>query len=89
MRVLIAPEAIDGARQLGIHFANATVPSGAPQLSDPVSLAYPGDRSYFLVMPNGAVVRLSKDKVWGVVTEPNRGLSLSAPRSLPPLSSPA
>ena len=70
VRVLIAPEAIDGARQLGMHFGSAPVTSGAAQLSDPVSLAYPGDRFYFLVMPNGAVVRLSKDKVWAVYTEP-------------------
>jgi cytochrome c biogenesis factor len=71
MRLLIAPEAVDGVRQLGIHFGNVAGPNGAPQLSDPVSLAYPGDHFYFLMMPNGAVIRLSKDKVWGVYTEPN------------------
>jgi hypothetical protein len=70
MRLLFAPETVDGARQMGIHFGNANSSATSAQLSDPVSLAYQGEHSYFLALQDGSVLRISKDKVWGVYTAP-------------------
>lgn len=66
VQLLIAPDAIDGARQVGIPFPTAKSSASSGQLSDPVSFAYQGEHSYFLVLRDGTVVRFSKDKVWAV-----------------------
>jgi|SRR5208283_244693 len=72
VQLLIAPDAIDGARQVGIPFRTAKSSAGSEQLSDPVSFAYQGEHSYFLVLRDGAVVRFSKDKVWAVHMVPQK-----------------
>ena len=64
IRLLIAPEAITGARQLGIAFPE-TKGSTSAQLSENLNLLYVGERMYLVRIKDGHIVQLSKDKVWG------------------------
>lgn len=64
IQFLIAPEAVDGARQLGIPFTRP-LDQSPMELTQPVHLVYSGERTYALRLADGRLVQLSKDKVWG------------------------
>lgn len=65
-RLLVAPEAIEGARMLGVVFSDGKRASGLPELTEPVRVLFEGDRTYVLRLESGAIVQLSKEKIWGV-----------------------
>lgn len=65
-RLLVAPEAVEGARMLGVVFSDAKQSSGLPELSEPVRVLFEGDRTYVLRLNSGTIVQLSKEKIWGI-----------------------
>jgi hypothetical protein len=65
-RLLVAPEAVEGARMLGVVFSDGKQASGLPELTAPVRVLYEGDRTYVLRLGSGAIVQLSKEKIWGI-----------------------
>lgn len=66
-RLLIAPEAVEGARALGVAFpSNVKSSIGSPELTEPVRVLYEGERTYVLRLGSGSILQISKDKIWGI-----------------------
>ena len=66
VHLLISPDSVSGARQLGISFLEQ--PDGTPtQLSEEVRIVYIGDRTLLIQLGNGRMVQYSRDKISGVV----------------------
>jgi hypothetical protein len=65
IRLVVAPEAMQKAEELGLTFSGIRNGSPSAQLSDPVQSLFEGDRTYVLRLKGGAIVHLNKDKVWG------------------------
>jgi hypothetical protein len=65
VHLLIAPDAILGAKLLGISFVQPQADTGA-ELSDSLELIYSGSKVYILRLKNGKVVLFSKDHVWAI-----------------------
>ncbi len=66
VRLLVAPDAVAGAKQMGLSFTQKNMADSMAQLSDPIVLVYSGGRTYFVRLGSGQIVQLQKDKVWGV-----------------------
>ena len=64
-RMLVAPEAIEGAMQLGLVFQGGG-PNSA-RLSQPLEIVLDGETNYVLRLNKNAIVKLRKEKVWGVM----------------------
>jgi hypothetical protein len=64
-RLLIAPEAIDGLRRLGVPFTDANGGRSAG-LTDGVNLLSEGNRMYIIRLKNGEIVQIKNDKVWSL-----------------------
>jgi hypothetical protein len=64
-RLLIAPEAIEGAREMGVTFPEGTG-GGSARLSEQVVMLYTGTRTYTFRLNDKRVVQLTRDKVWGM-----------------------
>jgi hypothetical protein len=66
VHLLISPDSVAGARQLGISFLEQ--PNGTPaQLSEEVRIVYIGERTLLIQLGNGHMVQYSRDKISGVV----------------------
>jgi hypothetical protein len=65
-RLLVAPEAVEGARMLGVVFSDEKRASGLPEVTEPVRVLFEGDRAYVLRLKSGTIVQLSKEKIWGI-----------------------
>lgn len=63
MQLLISPDAIRGAQQMGIVFPSTAGSSGSAELSEPVEIMFQGESSYGLRLNNTQMVRLAKEKV--------------------------
>ena len=66
VHLLISPDSVAGARQLGISFLEQ--PDGTPaQLSEEVRIVYIGERTLLIQLGNGRMVQYTRDKISGVV----------------------
>ena len=66
VHLLVAPDSVSGAKQLGISFTEQ--PDGTPaQLSEQVRIVYVGERTFLIQLGNGRIVQYSRDKILGVV----------------------
>ncbi len=68
VHLLISPDSVAGARQLGISFLEQ--PDRTPtQLTEGVRIVYIGDRTLLIQLGNGHMVQYSREKIIGVVRD--------------------
>lgn len=66
VHLLLSPDSVAGARQLGIFFLEQ--PDGTPaQLTEEVRIVYIGDRTLLIQLGNGRMVQYSRDRILGAV----------------------
>jgi hypothetical protein len=70
IRLLIAPDAIDGLKRLGAVFPDATNGGASAEPTETVSVLYRGESMYVLRTKDGKVVQVKNDKVWSIASEP-------------------
>lgn len=69
MRLLIAPEAVNGLQSLGLPFQRSLAIGQGTGVTDTVDLLLQSESSYLVLVPDGSIMKLRKDKVWAIVEE--------------------
>jgi hypothetical protein len=69
-RLLIAPDAIDGMKHLGIAFPDANCGTASAEPTDSVRVLYQGESMYVVRTKDGRILQIKSDKVWSVAPSP-------------------
>lgn len=69
-RLLIAPDAVEGLKELGLVFPDASKGTTFAQPTATVSVLYEGETLYVVRTANGKVLQIKGDKVWSSAPAP-------------------
>ncbi|MBZ5679926.1 MAG: hypothetical protein LAO24_07455 [Acidobacteriia bacterium] len=70
VRLLIAPDAIDGLKHLGIAFPDSSCGTTSAEPTESIHVLYQGESMYVVRTKNNSVVQIKSDKVWSVEPSP-------------------
>lgn len=69
VRLLIAPEAVTGLQAMGVPFQQPLTPGKDTGITGAVKVLMQSESSYLVLMPDGRVAKLRKEKVWAIMPE--------------------